>query len=242
MNKKIILGLVLALVAGLGISHLVRAYSGAPSQILVETGYFTISGMQSPDAGLALGIREGASATTDLNVTNELQTAILSVTQSTTIQGSVYISGTTTLGYTLNQLNTPQVSLNAATTTNCAVQNTSGSDRIISAASINLNAGSSVNTANTQWRGYVSAARADGNTSVTGTLIRQFFISSSTNPVAYGGAVPTSYLVTSTLPFITGAGTASTTLVLWPNSWWANVTSSAITTSTGNCVFSSNPF
>jgi hypothetical protein len=122
------------------------------------------------------------------------------------------------------------------------VLNDSGADRVISNASLAIT-GSSGSGGLSQFRGYVSAARADMNTAATSTLMKQSFIAvAATMKEVFGGPVPGSYYVTSSAAYDTGIGTQTTTPVVWPAGWYANVTSTAVVSSTGACVFSNYLF
>jgi lysozyme len=107
-----------------------------------------------------------------------------------------------------------------ATTTLCAIQNNSGSDWVITGSSIHVNAGTSANTVNSSWSGYVSSARA-GAPLAANTFYKQTAIVSSTLNLAYGTA---------------------TSSVVWYSGWYANVTTTAITSSTGKCNVFYIPF
>lgn len=177
----------------------------------------------------------------DTDTTSGLEVKGPTWLQTLNVSSTVTISGTTTLGYTLNQLNTPQVAFNSNSTTVCSVQNTSGADRVIPSFSMGFT-GSSGSGGLTQFRAYVSAGRADMNTAATATLFKQAFIAvAATMKNVYGGPVPGSYYVTSSLVYDTAVGTPTTTPVIWPNGWYANVTSTAIASSTGNCMVASYP-
>lgn len=157
--------------------------------------------------------------------------------------GNLSVSGSSSINYLVGGENTLFTSFNAASTTVVAVQNTSGQDRIITSAFINLNAGTAANTANSAWRGYVSPGRADNNTTSTNVLFRTATLNSSTVAVAYGGPVQSSYYVSST--FMTGGSGVSlvtTTPVMWYNGTFINVTTTAITSSTGSVVIYFQPF
>ena len=155
--------------------------------------------------------------------------------------GTLNVPGTSTLGYTLNQLNTPQTAMNGNSTTVCSVQNTSGVNRIITSLVI-ASTGSTGDGAVTSWRGYVSAGRADNNTANTSTLLKTIELAvGATTLQVFGGPVPGSYMVTSTGVGLNALGLATTTPVLWRNGWYANVTSTAIASSTGNCTIASFP-
>lgn len=158
-----------------------------------------------------------------------------------TVGGNITISGSSTINYMVGGENTLFSSFNAASTTVCSVQNTSGQDRIITSAFINLAAGTSANTVNSVWRGYTSVARADNNTNATGTLFKAAALNTSTLAVAYGGLVPSMNYVSSTALLNANGGT-TTTPVMWYNGTYANVTTTAITSSTGSCVFYYQPF
>lgn len=146
-------------------------------------------------------------------------------------------ASTSTIGFATGQLNVTTAAFNSASTTMCSIQNTSGADRVITSAFIDLAAGTSAVNVASQWRGYVSAGRANNSVTATGTLFSQTFLASSTLAVAYGGPVPNSYYVSSTATnaFLTVLSLTTSTPVMWPNGWYANVTSTAITSSTGNC-------
>ena len=178
----------------------------------------------------------GLSADSTSPVAGELRGTTLTIT------GASSLSGTSTLGYTPNQLNTPQTAFNGNSTTLCSVQNTSGVSRIISALTI-ASTGSTGNGVATGWRGYVSAARADNNRRATGTLFSESQLGiAATDVQVWGGPVPNSYYVSTTAAaFLTVGNLTTSTPVLWPNNWYANVTSTAISSSTGNCSIHSYP-
>jgi hypothetical protein len=158
------------------------------------------------------------------------------------IDNTLTVSGSSTFGYTANQLNTAKVSFNSNSTTLCSVLNDSGVDRVISGMSLNIT-GSTGSGGLTQFRGYVSAGRADMNTAASSTLLKQSFIAvSATGKQVFGGPVPGSYYTSSTLAITALDGFTSSTPVIWPANWYATVSSTAITSSTGACVFSNYLF
>ena len=173
----------------------------------------------------------GISADTTSPVAGEVRGSTLTITGASTL------SGTTTLGYTPNQLNVTTASFNSASTTMCSIQNTSGLDRVVTAFGLNVNAGTVAIGANSRWAAGITPARAqEGAPTATGTLFRNAFIMSSTLAVAYGGPVENSYYTSSTLNQIGGTGGISTTTpAMWYNGWYVNATTTAITSSTGNC-------
>lgn len=161
--------------------------------------------------------------------------------QAVNVSTTLTVAGTSTFAYTNNQLNTPQVAFNSASTTLCSVQNTSGVDRVIPSFTLGLT-GSTGSGGLSQFRAYVSAGRADTNSAATSTLMKQAFIAvATTMKSVFGGPVPGSYYVTSSAAYDTAIGTQTTTPVIWPAGWYANATSTAITSSTGNCMIASYP-
>lgn len=136
-----------------------------------------------------------------------------------------------------NLQNIYTVPFNAASTTVCAIQNGTGAYQAIPATYVDVNAGTSSTTVNTLWRGYVSAGRADMNAAATATLFAQTSFPSSTQYLSFGGPVPSSYYTSSTAFLTDVAGIPTSTLVMLPPTWWLNVTTTAITSSTGNCKF-----
>lgn len=102
----------------------------------------------------------------------------------------------------------------AATTTLCGIVNSDSVARVIPIGVLDLNAGNASITANGTWRAYVAPTYAAVNPAATSTVIATRSVTSSTVPQTFGGATST---------------------VLWPSGWYYNVTSSVITSSTGNC-------
>lgn len=153
---------------------------------------------------------------------------------STTITSLTVTTGT--VAYAPGQVNVANASFNAASTTLCSIQNTSGLDRVVQSGNLYLT-GTTGGGGLTSFRSYVSAARADNNTTATSTVIKETQLTVAANVVQVtGGPVPGSYYTSSTVPLTALNGVVTTTPVLWKNGWFFNVTSTAITSSTGICM------
>lgn len=153
--------------------------------------------------------------------------------------GTLNLAGTSSIGYSTTQPNIVTVAFNSNSTTLCSIQNTSPLTRVITNLYFDLTSTTGAG-AGTQWRGYVSAGRADANAAATATVFTQAIIpivNAANSPQIFGGPVPSSYYISSTV-FLTGVtGITTTTMPLQLPNWYMNVTSTAITSSTGNCVY-----
>lgn len=242
----------LLLVLGTNVHSVRAATSSFWDSVVSKTAEILAGKIEAPAPTMpevTLGATERAptylAGTAQLGVTNRSDSQFLWGQQEvvgTSWLGNINATGTLNFSGLANGLGGLVSSFTAATTTVCAIQNTTGVDRVITDLALDISAGTSANTVNGSWRGYVSVARADNNTNVTGTLLLAQTINSSTVARSFGGPVPSSYYTSSTAFQTALSGVNTTTLIMWPANTWVNVTSSAITSSTGNCVVSSRNF
>lgn len=247
IQNRILFGLVgvLSLVAIAGVA---RADSGdfleqVRREVIAQVVEILVGTGIAPSLGGSYTSEPGhLTASDDWQGTNSLyEYGDLEVNGESWFDGALYASstfgtsGTTTLSYTPNQLNTASIIMNPASTTLCSVQNTSGVRRVITGLSI-LSTGSSGAGALTQVRAYIGGNRADMHDVATATLFKQALVDVTVSGVqVFGGPVPMSYYLSSTA-FGTGISSIpTTTLAIWDPGSYVNVTSSAITSSTGNC-------
>ena len=148
------------------------------------------------------------------------------------VRGNTTLTGTSTILVTANQQYFISTSFNAASTTLVSTRYT-GPTVAVDSVFLDVDAGTSANTANSAFRAYVSKATADNSVNATGTLMRQVIIASSSLQVAYGGPVLSSYYTSSSAQLTALAGITTTTPIMLYNGDWINVTSTAITSSTG---------
>lgn len=252
------LWVVIFLVALVGTVMVAKAFSGS-AQNVTENGNINVTNNFPAGTAVKMGgedVMIGAAVAGDATHLSQepKPTAFGSTYFSSDVEvdGTTYLDGplttvglttlgSTTVGYATNLLNTPQVAFNGNTTTPCSVQNTSGVNRVITSLTLGIT-GSTGDGAITAFRGYVSAGRADANTRASSTLMKTTIIPvTATDLLVFGGPVPSSYYVTSSPTLLNALGSPSTTPVLWPIGWYANVTSTAIASSTGDCIISSFP-
>ena len=237
-------GLALSLVLGLAV---VRSYSvGSGPQNTTQNGDINVtnnySGQLEDSGDFKAGAISNAASTPNHLDAGEWTQWNDGHFDDVELEDDLWVNGDLNVTGTVNSvvgLNLSSTSFNSNSTTLCSVVNNSGTDRILSAGTI-LITSTTGEGATTQWRAYVSAGRAANNTAGSSTIFRQIelpAVTSANAPLAYGGPVPGSYYVTSSVNQTAVPGLASSTLVLWRNGWYANVTSTAITSSTGKCFF-----
>lgn len=235
-------GLALSLVLGLAV---VRSYSvGSGPQNTTQNGDINVTNnysgeSQDSDPGNVGALSGAAVSPTNLDAGewtawNDGYFDDLELNDDLWVAGDLKVTGTVNL---VAGMNLSKTTFNSNTTTYCAVQNSSGSDRVIPSMTL-ISTGSSGSGGATAFRGYVSAGRADNNSAATATIFSQIELPvTATGYSLWGGPVPGSYYSSSTLAvFRTSNLLATTTPVLWRNGWYANVTSTAITSSTGQCL------
>lgn len=243
-------GLALSLVLGLAV---VRSYSvGSGPQNTTQNGDINVTNNFSGEALSVDDLRVGAISGLSLTPNhldagewtqwNDGQFDDVELEDDLWVAGDLNVTGTVNfVGGSVSMTggwNFTSSSFNSNTTTPCSIQNSSGRDRIVADMNFHI-IGTTGDGATANWRAYVSAGRADNNTAATATVFRNALIpiySAALGPMVFGGPVPGSYYTSSTV-FETGiAGSSTSSPVIWRNGWYLNVTSTAITSSTGKCL------
>ena len=207
-------GLALSLVLGLAV---VRSYSvGSGPQNTTQNGDINVTNNYSgelQDAPRMVGaVVSSLVDPNHLNAgewtqLNDLWLDDVEIDDDLWVAGDIQTSGTVNFVYGYNVAST---SIASGTSTPSAIQNTSGFDRVIPYASLDINAGSSADNIARLVRAYVSFNRAGTTTT---DVIREISLATST--------ARTTIFTTTTLG------------VIWRNDYWLNVTSTDVNSSTG---------
>ena len=250
-TSLIALGIIVLALGAYGVTHAQSILSALQPKVVVMGNY--IEAPNSQGQVQSNGPKFGATAT----ASDPSQTTYwtgggsfggdLTVSGILNATGNINATGSTTISYLVGGENTLFTPFNTASTTVCSIQNTSGQDRIVTSFFLNVNAATGFNSSSfTSWRGYASPARIDNGTTSTLVTLKQTIIPSSTVGVVYGGPVPGSYFASSSPigsgSFYTITGLASTTPVMWYNGSYLNVTTTAVSNLSGNCVTYFQPF
>lgn len=148
-TSLIALGIIVVALGAYGITHAQSILAQLQPKVYVAGNY-----IEAPNSSAPVGPRLGSTQTTALHATAASVTNLgglflwdTDASSGFEVAGPAWLlggttastlttTGTTTLGYTPNQMNSQAVTMNIASTTLCAFQNTTGASLIITSAKL----------------------------------------------------------------------------------------------------------